>query len=162
MLKDAKDVRTEISWRRKQSKTTGRRFDANDVIDFFSFKERRCTEMIRALMQDLRSTEVDAEILASLMDAIGFENLHSIPSEISDAMGHYDSKIHFLNAFFVFFSLPCGDDFVEKWKTESNRSDLIQNFLKSYLNDPRVNPALVDRTPAALGTREFQKLCDAY
>jgi hypothetical protein len=104
--------------------------------------------MYQALMQDIRSTGIDPEILAALMKQVNFDRLPSF--EKFDFTEPRPNQLHFLYAFFIFFNLPCGDEFIREWSNEGKRSELVRVFMTKYRNDPEINPGLIESTPASL------------
>lgn len=143
ILRDAE----EVALLKKMDREMGEKCDPVVHYEFY-FTEARFSEMFQALMQDIQSTGIDPKILETLMQEVNFTKLPQLPDdEFCEAR---PNQLHFLYAFFHFFSLPCGDDFVREWSNEDNRPILVQEFMTSYRNDPNINPGLIHCSPASM------------
>lgn len=118
----------------------------NDFGDFSHLKN--------ALEQDIRSTWLPQEILNELSEALHIQKLWKLPSR-----GEGSSQQWFLEAFFCYFSgIDDVKAYVDRRQTgNAEKQALIEDFIRAYHNNPRINTRLIWMSPGDLWTKNFEK-----
>jgi hypothetical protein len=150
LIQDALYVE-EVAVRLRKLDGESPRYDEEYGIELYH--QRREKELEEAFRFDLKVNKIDSSLIEAILAKLDWNSLYVSFT----GYGLEPTKLMVMDAFYAFFSSEEGDQFLEKWKLEQNRPQLLEEFVKAFYNDPRVNPHLVGLGPEMVGTPEFEK-----
>jgi hypothetical protein len=127
--------------------------ERGEEFDDDIYYQQREKELEDAFRFDLKTNKIDNSLVETLLAKLGWSKI----TVMGDRYGMGPSKLMIMDSFYAFFGSAEGGEFLEKWRAEQNRPQLLQDFVKGFYNDPNVNPHLIGARPEAVGTPEFEK-----
>jgi hypothetical protein len=118
-----------------------------------SYDKQREKELEEAFRFDLKVNKIDPTLVEAILTKLGWNGLYLR----FEGHGFDPTKLMVMDAFYSFFSSEEGDMFLEKWKSEPDRPKLLEEFVRGFWNEPRINPRLMGLGPEMVGTPEFER-----